>query len=59
MRMSSDADADISAFELVNHASERQLSDIISQYGGERYHKLIAAAIISARVQYGEISTTE
>ena len=59
MRMSNDAETEMSAFDLVNHASERQLSDIISQFGGERYHKLIAAAIISARLKYGEISTTE
>src|ERR671934_300784 len=47
MRM--DPSADISARELVNDASERDLTRIFRQYGEERYAKQIARAIVRRR----------
>src|SRR5580765_1527216 len=43
MRM--DPSADFSAADLVNEASDRELSDIFRRYGEERYAKQIARAI--------------
>ena len=47
MRM--DPSADYSARELVNEASERELTRIFRQYGEERYAKQIARAIVRRR----------
>jgi 16S rRNA (cytosine1402-N4)-methyltransferase len=47
MRM--DSSADYSARELVNEASERELTRIFRQYGEERYAKQIARAIVRRR----------
>jgi 16S rRNA (cytosine1402-N4)-methyltransferase len=47
MRM--DPSADYSASELVNEASERELTHIFRQYGEERYAKQIARAIARRR----------
>jgi 16S rRNA (cytosine1402-N4)-methyltransferase len=47
MRM--DPSDDYSARELVNDASERELTRIFRQYGEERYAKQIARAIVSRR----------
>jgi 16S rRNA (cytosine1402-N4)-methyltransferase len=47
MRM--DPSADYSARELVNEASERELTHIFRQYGEERYSKQIARAIARRR----------
>ena len=47
MRM--DSSADYSARELVNEASERELTRIFRQYGEERYAKQIARAIARRR----------
>ncbi len=47
MRM--DPSADLSARELVNEASERELTHIFRQYGEERYAKQIARAIARRR----------
>lgn len=41
--------ADLSAAEVVNTWSERQLADLIYLYGEERYSRRIAAAIVEAR----------
>jgi 16S rRNA (cytosine1402-N4)-methyltransferase len=49
MRM--DPSADYSARELVNEASERELTHIFRQYGEERYAKQIARAIARRRRQ--------
>jgi 16S rRNA (cytosine1402-N4)-methyltransferase len=47
MRM--DSSSDYSARELVNEASERELTRIFRQYGEERYAKQIARAIVRRR----------
>src|SRR5213595_2636173 len=49
MRM--DPSADFSARELVNEASERELTHIFRSYGEERYAKQIAWAIVRRREQ--------
>ena len=49
MRM--DPSADFSARELVNEASERELTHIFRSYGEERYAKQIARAIVRRREQ--------
>jgi 16S rRNA (cytosine1402-N4)-methyltransferase len=49
MRM--DSSADYSARELVNEASERELTRILRQYGEERYAKQIVRAIARRRRQ--------
>lgn len=40
-----------SAADLVNHADERELADIIFKYGEERHARRIARAIVAARAQ--------
>jgi 16S rRNA (cytosine1402-N4)-methyltransferase len=47
--MRTDPSADYSARELVNEASERELTHIFRQYGEERYAKQIARAIARRR----------
>ncbi len=47
MRM--DPDAGESAAEWLNRASEKQIADVIYQYGEERYAKRIARAVVTAR----------
>lgn len=47
MRM--DPDAGESAAEWLSHASEKQIADVIYQYGEERYAKRIARAVVTAR----------
>ncbi len=47
MRM--DTDAELTAAQVVNGYSLKHLTDIISQYGEERYAGRIAAAIVAAR----------
>jgi S-adenosyl-methyltransferase MraW len=54
MRMGSKG---LTAGELVNNSSERELADIIWQFGQDRHAKKIARAIIQARI-IGEIKTT-
>jgi 16S rRNA (cytosine1402-N4)-methyltransferase len=49
MRM--DPSSEYSARELVNDASERDLSDIFRRYGEERYARPIARAIVRQRTQ--------
>lgn len=44
-----DPEAETRAADLVNHLSERDLADLIYQYGEERYARRIAAAIVAAR----------
>ncbi len=47
MRM--DQNSKISAFDLVNSLSEQELSNILKNYGEERWHKRIAQNIVLAR----------
>lgn len=47
------------AADLVNHASERQLFEIIRSYGEERWAKRIAEAVVRRRSEEGEIRRTE
>lgn len=47
----------VSAYEVINRYSEHDLSDIIAEYGQERFHKRIAHAIIEAR-RIAPIETT-
>jgi len=47
MRM--DPSEDVSAAELVNRASERELADVFRRYGEERYARQIAKAIVRRR----------
>lgn len=55
MRM--DPEADFSAHDVVNTYSEQQLTDIITEYGEERWAKRIARFIIESRAN-GTIETT-
>lgn len=57
MRM--DPSADYSARELVNEASERELTHIFRQYGEERYAKQIARAIARRRREHAFERTGE
>ena len=43
------ADADITAGEIVNHWAEDSIADILYGWGGERYSRRIAEAIVAAR----------
>ncbi len=47
MRM--DRSCDTTAANIVNHVSEKDLADLIYQYGEERYSRRIARAIVRAR----------
>ena len=47
MRM--DTSCDTTAADIVNHASEKDLADLIYQYGEERYSRRIARAIVRVR----------
>ena len=58
MRMSGDANEDISAEHAVNTYSEEDLARVIFEYGEERYSRRIARAIVRARLRR-PISTTE
>lgn len=44
-----DQDAFVSAYDLVNNLSEKELANIFRRFGQERYYKRIAQAIIMAR----------
>ena len=55
MRM--DRTASISAYDLVNHLSEKELEEIIREYGEERFSRKIAREIVYHRKK-GAISTT-
>tara|TARA_Y100000996_G_scaffold271858_1_gene214023 strand:+ start:710 stop:1600 length:891 start_codon:yes stop_codon:yes gene_type:complete len=50
-------DSDFTAKELVNYASEKELSEIIKKYGEERYHRRIAKKIVEKRKK-NKIETT-
>ena len=54
MRM---GDNELSAYEVVNFSSEEELSDIIFQYGEERYARRIAKFIVKERIVQ-KINTT-
>ncbi len=57
MRM--DRDETLSAYQLVNSASEAELSRILYTYGEERYARRIAAAIVKARSERPVQTTLE
>lgn len=44
-----DPQQSLSAADLVNHAPEKELADLIWRFGEERYSRRIAAAIVAAR----------
>jgi len=44
-----DPSGPVTAFDLVNKLGERELSDLLRQYGQERYARRIARAIVEAR----------
>lgn len=50
-------DTRLTAKEIVNHWSERELSRILKEYGEERYARLIARAMVEAR-KIRELETT-
>lgn len=56
MRM--DQDSPISAFDLVNSLSEKEISSILKDYGEERWHNRIARYIIHQRSRH-PIETTQ
>ena len=49
--------ADCSAYDFLNNSTESKISDIIREYGEERYHRKIAGMICKA-VQSGAMKTT-
>ncbi|RUS22203.1 MraW methylase family-domain-containing protein [Endogone sp. FLAS-F59071] len=49
----------ITAYEVVNFFPQEQLSDIIYQYGEERFSRKIAAAIVQARQEQPLATTSE
>lgn len=55
MRM--DREADISAYDVVNNYSEKELGDVIRDYGEERFAKRIAGFIVNER-EVSKIKTT-
>lgn len=55
MRM--DRDAQLTAYDVVNHYSEADLYKVIKEYGEERFSSRIARLIVKAREE-GEIKTT-
>ncbi len=55
MRM--DRSSSISAYDLINHLSEKELDYIFKEYGQERFHKIIAHYIVEERRSY-PIATT-
>lgn len=57
MRMDDSPDEGPSAADLVNSWSERELADIIFNYGEERHARSVARAIVAARLE-GPIATT-
>ncbi len=58
MRMDDSAEEGPSAADLVNSWSERELADIIFQYGEERYARAVARAIVAARLEAPIATTT-
>ncbi|MCA9499591.1 MAG: 16S rRNA (cytosine(1402)-N(4))-methyltransferase RsmH [Nitrospira sp.] len=56
MRM--DQTQEVTAADLVNHLPEKELADVIFEYGEERYSRRIARAIVQAR-SAGPIQTTQ
>lgn len=57
MRM--DRTQELSAYDVVNEYDEKELADILWQYGEERFSRRIAAAIIKRRTQKPIESTSE
>ncbi|MGN7678641.1 MAG: 16S rRNA (cytosine(1402)-N(4))-methyltransferase RsmH [Anaplasma sp.] len=57
MRMSSQATRDASDF--VNKVSEKEMADVIYHYGGERYSRRVARAIVGARKEARIANTGE
>ncbi len=59
MRMDAVQENSITASQIVNSWSEKQLSEIFFRYGEERYSKYIAKAIVQHRDKFGCINNTE
>lgn len=57
MRM--EPDNDITAADLIAHASSYDLAHILKYYGEEKYGKLIASAIVESRYSIERLSTTQ
>ena len=55
MRM--DPDSEPSAAQWLQHAGEREIADVLKNYGEERFHRRMARAIVAAR-QQSPITTT-
>ena len=49
LEMRMNTDASVSAFDVINDYSEKDLADIFFRYGEERYSRKIAAAIVKER----------
>lgn len=56
MRM--DREAELTAFDIINNYSIKELSDVFYKYGEERYSRQIAKAIVRYREQKGLITST-
>jgi len=57
MRM--DQDAFVSAYDLINNLSEKELANIFRRFGEERYYKRIAQAVVMARRNEPIATTTQ
>lgn len=57
MRMNTQQSLDAAGW--INHADEKQIADVIFQYGEERYSRRIAKAIVTARQQQAIETTTQ
>jgi len=54
-----DQDAFVSAYDLINNLSEKELANIFRLFGEERYYKKIAQAIVTARRNEPIATTTQ
>ncbi|MFH1504071.1 MAG: 16S rRNA (cytosine(1402)-N(4))-methyltransferase RsmH, partial [Candidatus Omnitrophota bacterium] len=57
MRM--DEDFFLSAYDLINNLSEVELGNIFRKFGEERYHRIIARAVVQARKDLPISTTTQ
>ena len=57
MRM--DANSKLTAYDIVNYYSEREIARILKDFGEERYHQRIAHGIVSARKEKAVETTRE
>jgi len=54
-----DQDAFVSAYDLINNLSEKELANIFRLFGEERYYKRIAQAVVAARRNEPIATTTQ